>query len=47
MHFAVATEEETRHLQKNFDPAWSRDQIRQASVVEALKLVLKAVKAAD
>ena len=44
VHFAVATEEETRHLQKNYDPHWTRDQIRQASVVDALKLVLKAIK---
>ena len=41
VHFAVATEEETRHLKKSFDPNWSRDQIRHASVVEALKLVKK------
>jgi len=44
VHFAVATEEETRHLQKNFDPHWTRDEIRRASVLEALKLVLKAIK---
>jgi nicotinamide-nucleotide amidase len=44
VHFAVATEEEIRHLQKNFDAKWTRDQIREASVIEALKLVLKAVK---
>lgn len=43
VHFAVATEEQTRHLKKAFDPNWSRDQIREASVVEALKLVKKAV----
>ena len=44
VHFAVATAEETRHLEKAFGPNWSRDQIRQArSVVEALKLVLKAI----
>ena len=47
VYFAVATGEETRHLKKSFDPNWSRDQIRQASVIEALKLVLKAAKAAD
>ena len=45
VHFAVTTGEETRHLKKAFDPNWSRDQIRQASVIEALKLVLKAAKA--
>lgn len=45
VHFAVATGEETRHLKKSFDPNWSRDQIRQASVIEALKLTLKAVHA--
>ena len=47
VYFAVTTGEETRHLKKTFDPNWSRDQIRKASVIEALKLVLKAVKAAD
>jgi nicotinamide-nucleotide amidase len=45
VHLAVATLEETRHLKKNFDPNWTRDQIRQASVIEALKLVRKAVDA--
>ncbi len=45
VHFAVATAEETRHLKKTFDPNWSRDQIRQASVIEALKLVRKAADA--
>jgi nicotinamide-nucleotide amidase len=43
VHFAVATGEETRHLRKAFDPDWSRAAIRQASVVEALKLVKKAI----
>jgi nicotinamide-nucleotide amidase len=43
VHFAVATGETTRHLRKAFDPAWSRDEIRHASVIEALKLVKKAV----
>jgi len=43
IHFAVATGDETRNLKKSFDPNWSRDQIRQASVIEALKLVLKAI----
>jgi len=43
VHFAVATEEQTRHLKKAFDPNWSRDQIREASVIEALKLVRKAI----
>lgn len=43
VHLAVATLEETRHLKKSFDPNWTRDQIRQASVIEALKLVRKAV----
>jgi nicotinamide-nucleotide amidase len=43
VHFAVATGEETRHLRKSFDPNWSRDQIRHASVVEALKLAKKAI----
>ena len=43
VHFAVATEESTRHLRKAFDPNWSRDRIREASVIEALKLVKKAL----
>lgn len=43
VHFAVATAEQTRHLKKAFDPNWSRDQIRHASVLEALKLVKKAI----
>lgn len=43
VHFAVATGEATRHLKKSFDPNWSRDQIRHASVVEALKLVKKTI----
>ena len=45
VHFAVATDEGSRHLKKSFDPNWSREQIRQASVVEALRLVAKAVAA--
>jgi nicotinamide-nucleotide amidase len=45
VHFAVATAEDTRHLRKAFDPSWSRDQIREASVIEALKLLRKAAKA--
>jgi len=43
VYFAVATAEETRNLKKSFDPTWSRDQIRHATVVEALKLVKKAI----
>jgi nicotinamide-nucleotide amidase len=43
VHFAVATGEQTRHLKKSFDPNWSRDQIRHASVLEALKLMKKAI----
>lgn len=43
VHFAVATVEATRHLRKAFDPNWTRDQIREASVIEALKLVRKAI----
>ena len=45
VYFAVATDDQTRHLKKSFDPTWSRDQIRQASVIEALKLVQKALAA--
>lgn len=43
VYFAVATGEDVRHLRKAFDPNWSRDAIRQASVIEALKLVKKAI----
>lgn len=43
VHFAVATADATRQLRKNFDPSWSRDEIRHASVVEALKLMKKAI----
>jgi nicotinamide-nucleotide amidase len=43
VHFALATGEETRHLRKTFDANWSREQIRHAAVVEALKLVKKAL----
>lgn len=43
VYFATATGEETRNLKKTFDPNWSRDQIRHASVVEALKLLKKAI----
>jgi nicotinamide-nucleotide amidase len=43
VHFAVASAETTRHLKKNYDPNWSRDDIRQAAVIEALKLVKKAI----
>jgi nicotinamide-nucleotide amidase len=43
VHFAVATAETTRHLKKNYDPAWSRDEIRQAAVIEALKMIGKAI----
>lgn len=42
VYFAVATAEATRNLKKTFDPAWSRDEIRHASVIEALKLMKKA-----
>lgn len=43
VHFAVATADATRHLKKTFDPSWSRDEIRHASVIEALKLMKKAI----
>ena len=43
VYFAVATAEETRNLKKSFDPNWSRQQIRHASVGEALKLVKKTI----
>jgi len=43
VYFAAATGDETRHLKKTFDPAWSRDAIRHASVVAALELVRKVL----
>jgi nicotinamide-nucleotide amidase len=43
VYFAVATAEETRNLKKSFDANWSRQQIRHASVAEALKLVKKTI----
>jgi nicotinamide-nucleotide amidase len=43
--FAVSTTDGTRNLKKTFDPAWSRDEIRHASVIEALKLIKKAAGA--
>ena len=45
VYFAVATGEQTRNLKKTFDPKWSRDAIRHATVIEALKLVKKAIRA--
>lgn len=45
VHFAVATAEATRQLKKSYDPTWSRDEIRQAAVIDALKLVKKAAGA--
>ena len=43
VHFSVATEDGTTHLKKVFPG--NRDEVRQATVVQALKLVLKAAKA--
>lgn len=43
VHFAVVTAETTRHLKKSFDPSWSREEIRHAAVIEALKLIGKAI----
>lgn len=40
VHFSLATEDGTTHLKKVF--AGNRDEVRQATVVQALKLVLKA-----
>src|SRR3569832_2558318 len=45
VHFAVATEDETRHHKMTFDPTWSRDQIRQASENETQKHDNKALAA--
>lgn len=41
VHFALATAEETRHLRKNFKDL-DRDGVRQATVLEALKMIVKA-----
>lgn len=43
VHFSVATEDGTTHLKKVFPG--NRDEIRHATVIQALKLVLKAAKA--
>ena len=43
VHFSVATEDGTTHLKKVF--SGNRDEVRHATVVQALKLVLKAAKA--
>jgi nicotinamide-nucleotide amidase len=43
VHFAVATEHGTTHLRKVF--TGNRDEVRHATVVQALKMLLKAVKA--
>ncbi|MDC9824714.1 CinA family protein [Devosia sp. ZB163] len=43
VHFAVATEDGTTHFRKIF--SGNRDEVRHATVVQALKLVLKAAKA--
>lgn len=43
VHFSVATEDGTTHLKKVFPG--NRDEVRHATVVQALKLVLKAAKA--
>lgn len=42
VHFAVATEGGTTHLRKVFQG--NRDEVRHATVVQALKLVLKAAR---
>lgn len=44
VHFAVATEDSTTHLKKMF-AGLDRDGIRHASVLQALKMLLKAAKA--
>lgn len=44
VHFAVATEDGTTHVKKMF-AGLDRDGIRHASVVQALKMLLKAAKA--
>ena len=44
VHFSVATEDGTTHLKKVF-AGMDRDAVRHATVMQALKLVLKAAKA--
>lgn len=44
VHFSVATEDGTTHVKKSF-ARLDRDGIRHASVVQALKMLLKAAKA--
>ncbi|HEY0919049.1 CinA family protein [Devosia sp.] len=44
VHFAVASADGTTHVKKNFADL-DRDGIRQASVAEALRLLLKAARA--
>ena len=44
VHFAVATEDGTTHLKKVF-AGMDRDAVRHATVIQALKMVLKAAKA--
>lgn len=46
VHFALASEEGITHLERQFD-GLGRDGVRQASVIEALWMVLKAVKRHD
>lgn len=43
VHFALASEDGTKHLKKQF--AGDRDAIRQQSVVQALRMLLKAAAA--
>jgi nicotinamide-nucleotide amidase len=43
VHFALATEDGVTHLRRQFD-GLDRDGVRQASVIEALRMVLKVVK---
>ncbi|HVY50916.1 MAG TPA: CinA family protein [Devosia sp.] len=43
VHFALATMDATHHLRRNFNPGWTRDDIRHAAVIEALKLIAKSI----
>lgn len=45
VHFALATADETRHLRKHFKDL-DRDGVRQATVFEALKMIVKAAGSA-
>ena len=43
VHLAVAGAGSTRHLRRTYDPAWSRDLIRLATVEDALRLLRTSI----